>query len=1017
MTSIQIVQHLAKEFSTSEESVRNTLEMIDAGLAAPFIGRVRRQQSGALSEGFIRRMARLRDELEELDRRRGTILRMLEGPSSAAAESGADVKPAPKAAAETPVVSEDSQPTAQAPAPVPAPGAEDAPKPESQAEAKPGASPAPVREERKLTKAQRATIERVRSCMDRFELEDLFLPHRRPEPEVQLALDPGLGALADELVRPLPLSERAPEASAEASSEEPPPAPEADAPEAEAPKAEAPEPSAEATPEESDSAEAPAEGAEAESAETPNQAPTAEIKASAPKAKSSSKKRKKGPRETPEQAAARIAKEEALLHGQIEVTPDLARTCAAYVSPDRGVHTESDALAGAMRILSDRLGRDTRLRVSIRNLLRKHGVLTVRQAVDDSKLGRHKALLKVKQSLKQVQGHRLLAIRQAQKERVVTTAISLERSLALPKVRQVLGRHTRPEFASVLDAIAIRTLEHRLLPVLEADVRLELKERADEEALRFLSQHLRQVLLAPPLWRKPVAGLDVNAKGDWTVAGLDADGQPLGEPVRIELGEKDAATLGAELRAALDPGEERKAQRPVAVAIGNGKAPRAGQLRLRAALKAAEVPLVVQVVNEAGLSSYANAELARSELGEYSVPQRMAISLGRRLQDPLAEVLKVDPRHLGLGSEQGLVSKANLRRMFDETVDSCVAHVGCDVNRAPLTFLQHIPGLNLEQAKKLVERREVTPFASREDLRTVLDAAAWTTAASFLRVPGSTEPLDATSLHPEQYDLVRRVLESTGGNVEDSLGKPGATKGLRRVDFDIDEMVWRDMVRELWHPGRDPRHRLFEPRLLDPETDPVTLTKDRVLDGVVSNVASFGAFVDLGLEKDAMVHVSEISKRYVRDARELVSVGQTIRARLKDAGGHRIALSLKDVPDPERPARGGERRGNERRGPRSGPRERERKPQVPVRAAQSRRDGMAGTGRPDRDGRRGGGGRGGGGRGGPGRGPGRGGKRGEGDDFRPSDLKSVAQKAAYNPFASFFQEKDGDGEGSSKGDS
>ena len=995
MTSTQIVEHLAKEFSTSAECVRNTLEMIDAGLAAPFIGRVRRTATGGLSESYVRRMARMREELEELDRRRGTILRMLEGPeTTSAARAKADAEPAPAA---------DASATAAA-----------APEEGERVEA-PAA--------RELTKAQRAAIGRVRACMDRFELEDLFLPHRRPEPEVQLALDRGLGALADEFVRSRPAPPRSPESGdgstdaptedpAEDSAGEAPAAAEAAAPAPEAPTAEATE-AAEHTGED-ETAGATGDDEDTGGAGTPE---VAAESGSSEEAAAAADSGKGGEARPNKETAAAKAREEALLHGQIEVTPALARVCAAHVSPDRGVHTESDALAGAMRILSDRLGRDTRLRVAIRKLFRKHGVLSVRQTVEDSKLGRHRPLLKIKQALKQVQGHRLLAIRQAQKERVLTTAISLPRKVALPKVRGVLGKHTEPEFDSVLDAVAIRTLEHRLLPVLEADVRLELKERADEEALRFLSQHLRQVLLAPPMAHQPVAGIDVNAKGDWTVVALDAAGEPLGEPTRIEVGEKDDATLGTELRAAMDPGEDRAEHRPAAIAIGNGKGPRAGQAKLRAALAATDLRLVVYVVNEAGLSSYANSELARTEFADLSVPQRMAVSLARRLQDPLSEVLKVDPRHLGLGSEQGLVSKANLRRMFRETIDSCTAHVGCDVNRAPLSFLQHVPGLDLERAKKIVERRKETPFASRDDLRSVLDEAAWTTAAAFLRVPGSTEPLDATSLHPEQYDLVRRVLGASGSSVEESLGKPGVTKGLRRADFEIDELVWRDLVRELWHPGRDPRHRLSEPRLLDPNTDPVTLVKDRVLEGVVSNVASFGAFVDIGLAHDAMIHVSEISKRYVRDARELVSVGQTVRARIKDAGGQRIALSLKDVPDPERPARGprGERRGaagggrGERRGPRRGGPDRER-PQVPVRAAQSRRDGMGGSGRPDRDGRRGGRGPG-GGRGGPGRGPGRGGRRGERDDFRPEDLESVTKKAAYNPFATFFQEQGTEGEG------
>jgi uncharacterized protein len=354
--------------------------------------------------------------------------------------------------------------------------------------------------------------------------------------------------------------------------------------------------------------------------------------------------------------------------------------------------------------------------------------------------------------------------------------------------------------------------------------------------------------------------------------------------------------------------------------------------------------------------------------------------------------------------------------MFSETVESCTAHVGCEVNHAPLSFLSNVPGLDEGVALKLMERRGERPFESREELRSVglLSEAQWTTAAAFLRVKGSSEPLDATTLHPEQYDLARRVVESAGGTIEDSLGRPGITKGLRRTDFAVEEHTWRDLMRELWHPGRDPRPRLFRPELLDPGADPVTLTRGRVVEGVVANVASFGAFVDIGLPTDAMVHVSEISRRYVRDARELVSVGQSVRAVIKEARGQRLSLSVKDAPEPAREGRRGG--GPGRKGGRGGPRDRDReRPSIPVRAAQSRRDGLAGAG--GRDGRGRGKGRGkgrpgegrpGGGRSGGGRGPGRGGDRRRRDEefVHPEDLKSVAGEAAgYNPFASFFKEK------------
>jgi uncharacterized protein len=358
-----------------------------------------------------------------------------------------------------------------------------------------------------------------------------------------------------------------------------------------------------------------------------------------------------------------------------------------------------------------------------------------------------------------------------------------------------------------------------------------------------------------------------------------------------------------------------------------------------------------------------------------------------------------------------LVSKANLKRALEESVESCVALVGCEFADAPLALLERIPGLDRDAARRLVERRAARPIESREELRAegLLSEVQWMNAAAFLRVRGS-EPFDATALHPEQYELARRLVEATGGRPEDSLGRPGVTRGLRRADFQIEEHTWRELMRELAWPGRDPRPRLFQPHLLAPDTDRATLTQGREIEGVVSNVASFGAFVDIGLEQDGMIHVSEISDRYVRDARELISIGQTVRVRVLDGSSPRVALSLKNVgprPRPQQAPReggAGRERGAERgeRGRGRGP----AAPPAPVRAAQSRRDGLV-TGRA-------GGGRGrderGGGRGGPGRGPGRGappgrgGKRDREDSARPEDLRAASSpKVAYNPFADFFK--------------
>jgi len=862
----------------------------------------------------------------------------------------------------------------------------------------------------------------VLDCTDRFELEDQFLPFRRPEPEVQLAIDRGLEALADALVAPAPrgtpgLDPRVDEPESGVDEGEGGPAEAAapqhaeGSPEAEA-SPEAVEAVHEAAPIHEDEPEAPeseaesteASAAEGESAGTgENHEPSGEA---AP-----------GPEPQPARAAFHPA--------HIDLSPQLARLCAQHVNPDRGVHTEQQALDGAMRILSDRLGRNPELRSLLRRLLRKHARVGVRALVDEGRLGRNRALLKIHAPLRQLQGHRLIALRQAQAQRLVALLLGVDENVVLPKVRAALGRRIHPDYASVADEVARQALHLRLLPMIEDDVRNELRERADEEALRLVAQHLRQILLTPAAGPRPAAGVHVDAKGDWVIVVVDADGQPQGAEIKLEAASLALPELAQKLN------ESMRGTGVMALCLGNGKAARPGLTKLREALQVLGVEASAVLVNEAGLGHYANSELARSELAAYSVPAREAISLARRYQDPLQEFLKFDPRHLGLGREQLVLGKAPLRRLVHDVIESCVAHVGCDLNHAPLSFLRHVPGLAFESAKKLVDRRAERPFASREELRTegLLDDLAWVNAIGFLRVRDSSEPLDATALHPQQYDLARRVILQGGASVEETLGRRDAAKGLRRADFDVDEFTWRDLVREISFPGRDPRPRQFLPRLLPPELDPKTLQKDQVVEGLVSSVASFGAFVDVGLAKDALVHISEISNHYVRDARALLSIGQVVRARVTSAGGPRLELSLKNVPDfrrgpaGPRPPRGqaaeegGERPA--RAGRRGGRREREEQwpeHQPVLRAARSRRDGLV-TGKSGDERRRGGGrgrdgergaGRGGvgAGRGGAGAARGRGGAR---EEYDADAIRRASRPTgSYNPFASFFKgQKDG----------
>jgi uncharacterized protein len=929
-----IVETLAKEFSVDRDVAQRVFDLLTGGFKVPTIARYRRSEIGSLNDGTIRRFQRRMRHLEDLDKRRGTLLRSIEEQRKTQETAG------------------------------------------------------------RAASGSETDLGPLEACMDRFELEDLFLPHRRPEPEVQLAIDRGLEALADELVAPSPESKRSGKHGHEKANEEAEPgvAPTEGAAEEQAPATEAP--AAEATAEDAASetpTEEPKVEASAEDAATPDtgeaSGPAAEAKAPAAKTK------------------AHPAPVEHAVHGlHIELTPELARACAAHVNPDRGIHTDEQALEGAVRILSDRLGRNPSLRGVLRRAMRKHGRMSVRSLVPEKELGRNRSLLKLNTPIRQLQGHKLLSLRQAQSQRQIAPSVNIDESLVLPKVRAALGKHLRPEFEPLADAVAEQALRQRLLPMIEDEVRNELRERADEEAIRFLAHHLRQILLTPPAGPRPVAGLHVDAKGDWLIVQVDREGNPAEGEIRIAAGSEPLPKLAEALAESLRDSGVR------AIAVGNGKNIRQSVQKLREAIELLGAGAHVFLVNEAGLASYANSEPARRELPDHTVPARQAIGIARRLQDPLAEFLKSDVRHLGLGREQGIVSKANLRRLLHDTVESCVAHVGCDLNTAPLSLLRHVPGLNYDLAKVLVERRAQRPFTSREDLRTegLLDDLAWTNAVGFLRVPGSPEPLDRTALHPEQYDLARRMIHDAGGSVEETLGHRDALKGLHREPYELDEYTWRDFTREVSHPGRDPRMRLFPPTLLSCGFDPKELKKDQVVEGIVSNVTSFGAFVDLGIPQDGMVHISEISTKYVRDARVLLSIGQVVRGRVLNSSGPRVELSLKNVPYQRRRTGGSGDRKHAPRPHRGGQRGREEESwpdHKPVmRAARSRRDGLV-TGSSEKERKR----RGPGGRGrGPGR-PGGGGRRdrrGKDDQYDPAAVREASKASGnYNPFASFFKER------------
>ena len=941
---------LSKEFSIGDEVSTALCELLDAGHGAAFIGRFRRAQTGAMHEAVVRRFGERRDELVELDRRRAKIVAQL----------------------------------------------------------------------RALDPVPRELLDVALRTGQRAELEELLLPLRNPEPEVQIGLDRGLGDLAERLTARVERPEGAPEIgaafgepapepkrgkkgrggrgpktgdssvgsqseSADSPAETPAAGPDstgsesqpsegdaAAAPSAAAPQAPA-EPEVAADPVPTDSPAAPpAEVAPAEATtEATTETPAAEATAdpapiASPTETASADQPAPSPAPTPGPAADK----------PVELGGELAQLCLEFVKPDREVHTEMQALEGAMRILSDRLGRDPKVRRAVRDILRKRGVLHVYPGSNDGRSGRFKALFSKELPIRNLQGQKLISIRQGLKERAISVAVRVDHAHVLPRLRKLLASSNDPIADGVLDEVTRRALDRRLLPMIEEDVRLEVKERAEDEAKRLLVSHLRHLLLSPMLGPRRAAGLDVDAKGDWFVMATDEDGALLGPERKIEQADKDAHAIAGEL---VDVLGEHNVQW---IALPAAKSSRPVLLRLREALALLGAQVTATVVTDVGLSAYANGEPGRAELPELSVQARTAVSLARRLQDPMAELLKLDPRHFGLGFEQSMLTKAAGKRVLSETLESCVTAIGVNFQTATAADLARIPGIDAATATKLIAVRDQGAIESRSQLANIglLDEGQFRQCAAFVRFPNSPEPLDRSALHPEQYDLARRVIEATGRPFEEVYGRPGAGRGLDRKAFDLDEFTWRDLLRELTFPGRDLRSRLHPPKLLAVDTDLETVEKDTVLEAIVTGVNNFGAFVDLGLPKEASLHVSAISDRFLRDAREQLHVGQIVRVKLAEAKGPRLAVTARGVPARERFKSGERRGGGGGRGPRGDHRGGDRggrggdrggwtKPQKNARVASHRRDGMPGGGDGGGGGRRGSGGFSGGGggrRGGPG---------------------------------------------------
>lgn len=605
-----------------------------------------------------------------------------------------------------------------------------------------------------------------------------------------------------------------------------------------------------------------------------------------------------------------------LLWGGRTSDAELRAAAEAYGRPDE-VPTAEDALAGARDIVAERIAEDAPTRASVREVTWRSGKLESRAARGkEGETSKFQDYYDFSEPLRTLPGHRTLAIRRGEAEEFLVARVRVPEGEILERLRQRHGSASRaPEQMDLAISDAYRRL---LAPSVEVEIRLELKGRADEEAIAIFGQNLESLLLAPPAGARTVLGVDPGFRTGCKLAVVGATGAPL-ETGQIYLHQEERARR--ELLALIEAHEVEL------VAVGNGTASRETHLLVRGAveqLPADRRPVVV-LVNESGASVYSASDGAREEFPELDLTLRSAVSIARRLQDPLAELVKIDPKSIGVGQYQHDVSQTRLKRRLDETVESCVNRVGVEVNTASPSLLAYVAGIGPTVAQRIARHRDTAgAFRSRRALLEVSGVGPKTfeQAAGFLRIRSGDHPLDRSAVHPERYALVERIasdlrvdLDSLVGN-EEAIGR---VDPRRYVGDGVGLPTLQDVLAELQKPGRDPRSAFEAPRFREDVQTLSDLREGMALQGTVTNVVAFGAFVDVGVHQDGLVHVSQLADRFVQDASTVVRPGErvTVWVLSVDVARQRIALSMKQ-PGRGSPRGEGEGRG-EKRGPKSTP--------------------------------------------------------------------------------------------------
>ena len=581
----------------------------------------------------------------------------------------------------------------------------------------------------------------------------------------------------------------------------------------------------------------------------------------------------------------------------------LEEEAKAYLSAEKGVETTEEALAGARDILAEGISDEADFRIYIRKLTMKKGTI-VSSAKKPEESSVYEMYYEFEEKISRIAGYRVLALNRGEKEKILTVKIQAPEEEILRYLKSKVISRENPFTGPVLEAVAEDSYRRLIAPAIEREIRSELTENAEDGAISVFGKNLEQLLMQPPIVGQVVLGWDPAFRTGCKLAVVDATGKVLDTTVIYPTApttEKKIQAAKAKLK------EWIETYKITLISVGNGTASRESEQIIIELLK--EIPQKVQYVitNEAGASVYSASKLATEEFPNFDVGQRSAASIARRLQDPLAELVKIDPKSIGVGQYQHDMNQKKLGAALGGVVEDCVNKVGVDLNTASASLLEYISGVSKTIAKNIVAYREENGrFRSRRELLKVgkLGPKAFEQCAGFMRILQGDNPLDATSVHPESYKAAEKLLERLGYTKEDITG--GKLTGISRQikngkklaeELGIGEITLQDIVKEMEKPARDPRDEMPKPILRTDVMEMEDLKEGMILKGTVRNVIDFGAFVDIGVHQDGLVHISELSDKFVKHPLEVVSVGDVVEVRVLsvDVKKKRIGLSMRGI--------------------------------------------------------------------------------------------------------------------------